>query len=127
MVSREVSVVAAAPDAALRKENSARDASGRFEAFTVEQPSPQAATFADRIFFTDRRARRTFEIRGLPNPHRPYNDLVFKGRRILQFDRWASPHFGVRYLVDVRRRRLVSARSFADADHVGLQNKSRRR
>jgi hypothetical protein len=125
-VSREVRIVAASPDPRLAKENRARDRSGRFEAFTVADSAPGVSGTVDRIFFTDRRAKRTYEIRGLLNPQRPFNDLTFKAGGLLQFERWANPHAGVRYRVDVRRRKLVSARSFFDADYVERQRKGGR-
>lgn len=125
-VSREVRIVAASPDPKLARENRARDRSGRFEAFTVNDSAPGVSGTLDRIFFIDRRARRTYEIRGLLNPQRPFNDLTFKAAGLLQFERWANPHAGVRYRVDVRRRKLVSARSFFDADYVERQRKGGR-
>lgn len=120
--AREVSVVEAGPPAGLRRKRRVTAPGGRFVAFTVEAPSG-GGVFHDRIFFTDLRARRTFEVRNLPDAHRPFDDLLITRGAVLQFDRWGAPHRGVRYRLDLRRRRLVSARVFFDADDVEHQRR----
>jgi hypothetical protein len=116
--TQRVRVELGAPAAGLQRKNLAVGPGGRFRAFTVEDPSKPGGFF-DRIFFEDVRAGRTYEIRNLLNAHRPFNDLRFH-RAVLQFDRWAGPHTGIRYRLDVRRRRLVSARTFIEADYLRL-------
>ena len=121
--AREVSVVEAAPPAGLGRKHQTTAPGGRYVAFTVEDSSGGGVTH-DRIFFTDLRARRTFEVKNLPDAHRPFDDLLITRGAVLQFDRWGAPHRGVRYRLDLRRRRLVSARVFFDADYVERQRQS---
>ena len=123
-VRRQVLVVPEAPDSRLKRNNLAFDPSRRYVAFTVEDPK-HTHGFFDRIFFTDTQAKQTFEIQNLPLPYRPFDSLRFIRPGVLQFDRWAGPHTGVRYRLDVRRRELVSARSFIEADYLELQKKSK--
>ncbi|MCA1631624.1 MAG: hypothetical protein LC774_15090 [Acidobacteria bacterium] len=102
---------------------------GAFEAFTVEQPlrKTQAGTSVkDRIFFAQRKTGRVYEILGLPEGHRPFRYLRWDGNRVFIFDRWASPHHGIRYKLDVSRRKLISAKAFIEADYVELLKKAPR-
>ena len=122
-VRPDVKVVEASPDADLARENAASDASGRYTAFAVAAPDGKDGIFRDHIYVTHRRSAKTFEITGLPFAHRPFDNLSFTPRGLLQFDRWVNPHFGTRYRFDVRRRRLVYARAFADADYVESQKR----
>lgn len=116
--ARQARVVPRAVGAGLVRKNLAKGLRGRYRAFTVEDPA-RPDGFVDRIFFEDVRAGRTYEIQNLKHPHRPFDDLKFVGG-VLQFDRWAGPHTGIRYRLDVRRRRLVSARTFIEADYLRL-------
>lgn len=34
------------------------------------------------------------------------------------FEVWSTPHYGVRYVIDVEQAELVSARSFADTVYI---------
>jgi hypothetical protein len=116
--ARQARVEPGAPAAGLQRKNLAVGLGGRFRAFTVEDPV-RPGGFVDRIFVEDVRAGITYELRDLSNAHRPFNDLKFH-RAVLQFDRWAGPHTGIRYRLDVRRRHLVSARAFIEADYLRL-------
>lgn len=122
-VSRRAKIVKASPDAGIKQDNVAADRWRRFRAFTILDSTRSVRKYPDRIFFTDARTHQTFEILSLPEPHRPYDNLTFEGG-ILQFDRWASPHHGVRYRLDVRRRKIIFARAFIEADYVERQRKS---
>lgn len=79
----------------------------------------------DHIYFADLRARRVFEIRGLPEPHRPFDSLRFVSDDTLEFDRWTSPHHGIRYRVNVRQKLLVSTLTLLDSDYVEQQGKGK--
>ncbi len=125
-VRDEVKAVESSPDASLAREDTASDASGRYTAFTVAVPFAQDGTSREHIYFTDRRAGKTFEITGLPFEYRPFDNFSFTPRGLLQFDQWVNPRFGTRYRFDVRRRRLVYARGFVDADYVERRKRERR-
>jgi hypothetical protein len=61
------------------------------------------------------RSGEMYEIRGVPLPYRPISSLEWITDRYLTFDRWSQPHYGLYYLLDVPRRRVVLARAFPDS------------
>ncbi len=129
-VARRLTIRLARPPAQIPKQDLATSADGRFDAYTIFQPNPKTAAvyrYPDHIFFSDLRTGHAYEIRGLPDPHRPFSYLLFTNARILQFDRWASPHHGIRYRFDVRRRKLISARSFVEAEYINLMKKTQKK
>lgn len=107
----DVEIAEAALGEGVTKENLARSRGGRYEAFTAYHPG-QLPSF--RIYFAERRTGKVYEVRGLPLPHRPFSDLVWLDGRTLVFDRWSQPHYGIHYVVSVRRKRLVMASAFPD-------------
>ena len=116
-------------DTGWRQESLTSTPDGAFEAFTIEQPICQTrvgTSVKDRIFFAQRKTGRVYEILGLPEGHRPFMYLRWGGDRLLIFDRWASPHHGVRYKLDPRRRRLISARAFVEAEYIEFLKKTPR-
>ncbi len=60
------------------------------------------------------RTGEAYELRGIPLPYRLLSDIVWIDDRYLVFDRWSQPHYGIHYVVDVERRRLVLAAPFPD-------------
>ena len=83
-----------------------------YEAFTVS---------SSRLFVTERKTGKIFEIRGLPLEWRPFSDLVWADNRTLVFDRWSQPHYGVHYAVNVRSKRLFIAAPFPDKFYLEQQ------
>lgn len=110
-VGPSVSIVAVQAPPAASQNNITRDDSGWWLAFTVYKPG---ARNSDRIYFRDLKTGKTYEIRGIPLPHRPFSDLAWRGKGLLVFDRWSQPHFGIHYEVDAAKRRLVVAYGFPD-------------
>ena len=92
-------------DPGLKKDNLVRTRSRKYEAFTVS---------GTRLFVTERKSGKIFEIRGLPLEWRPFSNLIWADDRTLMFDRWSQPHYGVHYAVDIEGRRLVAAVPFPD-------------
>ena len=128
-VAHHLTIAAAKPETQLPKQEVVTSTGRRFSAYTGFQPDPKSAApyrYPFHIFFTDFGTQHTYEICGLPEPHRPYSYLLFTGGNILQFDRWASPHHGIRYRFDVRRRKLISARAFIEADYITLMKKTQK-
>jgi len=41
--------------------------------------------------------------------NRPIDNLKWVNNFTLSYERWASPHFGHRYLIDVRARKQLAA------------------
>jgi hypothetical protein len=59
-----------------------------------------------RLFYTDREAAITYEIRGVGQPHRPFSDLRWRDDRIFVFDSWSTPDHGVHYEFDAKSKKM---------------------
>jgi hypothetical protein len=92
-------------EAAMLRENLTTNRHKKYDAFIVS---------GTRLFVTERRTGKIFEIKGLPLEWRPFSDLIWADNRTLMFDRWSQPHYGVHYAVNVETRRLVAAVPFPD-------------
>ena len=101
----EFAMTEAILEATSKKENLIRNRSRRYDAFTVS---------GTRLFVTERKSGKIFEIRGLPLEWRPFSELVWADDHTLMFDRWSQPHYGVHYAVDIAGKRLVAAVPFPD-------------
>ena len=64
----------------------------------------------DILVVQDRVSKRLFGIRSLGLPHRPIGPLKWISPSRLQFDIWASPHFGHRYVLDSKTRKIRELR-----------------
>jgi hypothetical protein len=60
----------------------------------------------DILVIQDRGSKRLFGIRSLGLPHRPIGPLKWVSPTRLQFDIWATPHFGHRYVMDSKTRKI---------------------
>jgi hypothetical protein len=120
----DVEIAEVTLEKSISKENLARSRDGRYEAFTSSHPD-QSPSF--RIYFVERLTGKVYEVRGLPLPHRPFSDLVWINNRVLVFDRWSQPHYGIHYAVNVRRKRLVRASAFPDEFYLERQRPKARR
>ena len=67
------------------------------------------------------RTGKRYQVIGLPLPHRPISDLVWIDSTLLAFDRWSQPHYGMHYVLDVQRARLILAASFPDEFYLRQQ------
>ena len=101
----EFKMVEASLEPDTKKEDLVTSRNGKYDAFTVS---------GTRLFVTDKRAGKLFEITGLPLEWRPFSDLIWADGRTLMFDRWSQPHYGVHYAVNVESQRLVAAVPFPD-------------
>lgn len=120
----DVEVAEVTLDRSLTKENLARSRDRRYEAFTSYHPD-QSPSF--RIYFVERATRKVYEVRCLPLPYRPFSNLSFVNNRMLVFDRWSQPHYGIHYAVNVREKRLVTAGAFPDEFFLEQQKPKARR
>jgi uncharacterized protein (TIGR01244 family) len=102
-VAAEFSMMEVSLEPGARKKNVVSDRSRTYDAFTVSDT---------RIFVAERRTRKVFELRGLPLAWRPFSDLAWRDNQTLRFSRWSQPHYGVRYLVNVKKKKLVSVEPF---------------
>jgi len=68
---------------------------------------------AHRVYFDDYAGpAKIYEIRGEPELEevtRPIDSLKWVNDFTLSYDRWAGPHLGHRYLIDVRSKKQVAA------------------
>lgn len=62
-----------------------------------------------------------FQLVNLPLPHRPIKDIVWIDNDLVAFDRWSQPHYGMHYVVDVKKSRLVLAAPFPDEFFIEQQ------
>ena len=86
-------------------ENAVKNKNRTFEAFTVDKT---------RIFVKDLKSGKIFEIKGLPSEWRFFADLNWANNQTLMFDRWAQPHYGNHYAVNVVKRKLTDVVPFPD-------------
>ena len=105
----DFSMVETSLEAGVTKEQLKTSKTRRYDAFTVS---------GTRLFVLERDTGKTFEIRGLPLEWRPFSDLLWANDRILVFDRWSQPHYGIHYEVNVASRKLIVAQPFADKTYL---------
>ncbi len=71
------------------------------------------ARCAHRVYFDDYTGpAKIYEIRGedeLQEDTRPIDGLKWVNNYTLMYERWAGPHFGHRYVIDVRSKKQVTA------------------
>ena len=108
----EFSMTETSSEAGVIKDNLVTNRSREFDAFTDSDR---------RIFVAERRTGKIYEIRGLPLEWRPFSNLIWANNRILMFDRWSQPHYGVHYAVNVSRRKLMVAIPFPDKFYLQQQ------
>ncbi|MBI3787606.1 MAG: hypothetical protein HY276_05035 [Ignavibacteriales bacterium] len=94
---------------------------GRWHAF-IHYPSDKDG---GRICLQNLQTGKLYEVRGISLPYRPLNDLVWLDNNLLAFDRWSQPHYGIHYIVDVKKRRLVLAAPFPDEFFLRQQRPQR--
>jgi hypothetical protein len=104
-IAPEFSAVETTLEKNVKKENAVINKNRTFEAFTVS---------GTRIFVKNLKTGKIFELKGLPLEWRDFSDLAFSGNQTLLFDRWAQPHYGTHYAVDVVRKKLTEAAPFSD-------------
>ena len=77
----------------------------------------------DQIWIEYVQGGQTYEIQGIPLPHRPFSDLKWVADKFLVFDRWSNPHYGIHYVVNAVERKVVLARPFPDQFYLDSQRK----
>jgi hypothetical protein len=113
-VASNIRIIKASIDPLITKQNLTINNSKTYRAFSWEQTIRRTAygrSVKDRIFFENRKTGILYEVVVLPDIHRPYDNLIWVNNKIFAFERSLSPHHSVRYVVDVRLRKLTAARS----------------
>jgi hypothetical protein len=118
-----VEIVEIKLDKGVTKENLSRSRDGRYEAFTSYEPD-ESPSF--RLYFVECTGK-AYEVRGLPLPHRPLSNVAWVNNRTLVFDRWSQPHYGIHYVVNVRKKKVVRALAFPDEFYLEQQRPKARR
>lgn len=89
----------------------------KYGAYVLCVPAPTAddeKRCGHVVHFDDYTGRKatTYQIRGEPELEevtRTVNNLKWVNNFTLSYERWAGPHFGHRYLIDVRTRKQLAA------------------
>ena len=91
---------------------------GTFKAFDLCLPEGEKkANCYLRVFITDKASGDTFMISGedeYAERARVINDLKWLDNDRLSYERWMGPHFGHRYVLNVKLRKQVAAFTITD-------------
>lgn len=88
------------------------NASRTFKAFVLCVPSGSEEGCFMRVYVTEIRTGKTYAINGEPievEVMRPVDDLKWLDNDRLSYERWTNPHFGRRYVINVRTKKQVGA------------------
>ena len=109
----KIETVTGYPDKTTLVTNPART----FKAFVLCVPSGSEEGCFMRVYVTETKTGNTYEINGEPievEVMRPVDDLKWLDNDRLSYERWTNPHFGRRYVMNVRTRKQVGAWSLTD-------------
>jgi len=83
------------------------------EAFILCIPATKGSELCDMLVFVkDLAAKTTYVITGEPDlmeRNRPIDNLKWLSNDVLSYERWAQPHFGHRYAVNMKLRKQTAA------------------
>ena len=85
--------------------------------FCVPSGSKDLTTCVHRVYVTDLATDETYEITGeelFIEANRLINSLKWINNNILSYERWASPHYGHRYIVDLKQMKQTGAFILSD-------------
>ena len=85
--------------------------------FCVPSGSTEVRSCVKRVFVTDLGTDETFEIAGeelFIEANRPVAGLKWVTNSTLSYERWAGPHFGHRYVVDIKQKKQTGAFILSD-------------
>jgi hypothetical protein len=88
----------------------------KYSAYILCVPLPSKedpSSCAHRVYFEENtRGAKLYEIQGEPKLEettRPIDNLKWVNAFTLSYERWAGPHFGHRYVIDVRSKKQIAA------------------
>ena len=87
--------------------------------FCVPSLSKEVPSCVNRVFVTDLGTDETYEITGeelFIEANRPVDGLKWINNNTLSYERWAGPHFGHRYVVDVKQMKQTGAFILSDQE-----------
>ena len=85
--------------------------------FCVSSGSKEVPSCVQRVFVTDLGTDETYEIKGeelFIEANRTVENLKWINNTSLSYERWAGPHFGHRYIVDVKEMKQTGAFALTD-------------
>ena len=85
--------------------------------FCVPSGSKEVAACVSRVFVTDLGTDETYEISGeelFIEANRPVDGLKWINNYTLSYERWANPHYGHRYILDIKRSKQTAAFILSD-------------
>lgn len=85
--------------------------------YCVPSGSKDVSSCVRRVFFTDLGTDITYEITGeelFIEANRIVDNLKWIDNRTLSYERWTEPHFGHRYVVDIKQMRQIGAFILSD-------------
>jgi hypothetical protein len=96
-----------------------RNRAKTFRAFVLCIPATIAGrSCSARVFFTNDRTKATYMVTGETDGvegARPVDELKWLDNNRLSYERWMSPHYGHRYVIDVRSLKQTAAFIVSDA------------
>ena len=85
--------------------------------FCVPSGSKEVPSCVHRVFVTDLGTDETYEITGeelFIEANRPVDSLKWINNNTLSYERWTGPHFGHRYVVDIKQMKQTGAFILSD-------------
>ncbi|MFL6467175.1 MAG: hypothetical protein ACJ72Z_04370 [Pyrinomonadaceae bacterium] len=85
--------------------------------FCVPSGSKEVSSCVQRVFVTDLGTDETYEITGeelFIEANRLINGLKWINNSTLSYERWANPHFGHRYILDIKQLKQTEAFILSD-------------
>jgi len=85
--------------------------------FCVPSGSKEVPACVQRVFVTDLGTDETYEITGeelFIEANRLVNNLKWSNNNTLSYERWTGPHFGHRYVVDIKQLKQTGAFILSD-------------
>ena len=80
--------------------------------FCVPSGSKEVSACVSRVFVTDLGTDKTYEIAGeelFVEANRPVDNLKWINNFTLSYERWTGPHYGRRYVIDLKKMKQTSA------------------
>lgn len=85
--------------------------------FCVPSGSKEVPSCVHRVFVTDLGTDETYEITGeelFIEANRPVDNLKWTNNNTLSYERWTGPHYGHRYVVDIKQMKQIGAFILSD-------------
>ncbi len=91
----------------------------RFRAYVLCVPShsKEAENCLARVFISDETSKSVYEVRGedvYAEVARTVDELKWVNAHTLSYERWTSPHYGHRYVIDAATLRQTGAYTLSD-------------